>query len=214
MEPQILELLAELDVQFTAEEELFARLRQQKPLTELTLEEQNSLKQGLIAIGPEAGKFVNLLLKTQGGQRVLELGTSLGHSTLYLAEAARANGGHVITLDYDAAKQAQAAAYIQQVGLQDVVDFKLGDAMELLNVLPGPWDFVLLDVWKDLYLPCFDRVYEKLAPGAIVIADDMIFPPELRQFTQAYQDHVRSKPDLDSVVVNIGHGLEVTRKHR
>jgi hypothetical protein len=49
---------------------------------------------------------------------------------------------------------------------------------------------------------------------AIVIADDVIFPPELRQGMQTYQDYVRAKPDLDSVEVGIGHGLEVTRKHQ
>lgn len=72
---------------------------------------------------------------------------------------------------------------------------------------------MLLDLWKHLYIPCFDRIYDKLAPGAIVIADDVIFPPELRQEMQAYQDYVRAQPDLDSVEVGIGHGLEVTRKH-
>jgi predicted O-methyltransferase YrrM len=214
MEPQIVKLLAELEVQVIAEEESFARLMQQKPLTELTLAEQESMSKMMLAIGPETGKFLNLLLKTQGGKHILELGTSFGYSTIYLAEAARANGGRVTSLDYDLAKQAQASAYIQQVGLQEVVDFKLGDAMELLDVLPGPWDFVLLDVWKHLYIPCFDRVYEKLAPGAIVIAEDIIFPPEFRQGMQAYQDYVRAKPDLDSVEVGVGHGLEVTRKHQ
>jgi predicted O-methyltransferase YrrM len=205
-------ILAKLEVQVIAEEESFARLMLQKSLTELTPEEQESMSQRMNAIGPETGKFLNLLLKTQGGKHILELGTSFGYSTIYLAEAARANGGCVTTLEYDLTKQAQASAYIHQSGLQDVVDFKLGDAIELLDVLPGPWDFVLLDVWKHLYIPCFDRIYSKLAPGAIVVADDVIFPPELCQEMQAYQDYVRAKPDLDSVEVNIGHGLEVTRK--
>lgn len=121
-----------------AEEEIFVQLMQQKSLSELALEEQESMKQMMLAVEPETGKFLNLLLKTQGGQRILELGTSFGYSTIYLAEAARANGGRVTTLDYDVAKQAQASAYIQQVGLQEVVDFKLGDAIELLDVLAGP----------------------------------------------------------------------------
>ncbi|NEQ18632.1 MAG: hypothetical protein F6K28_00455 [Microcoleus sp. SIO2G3] len=154
----------------------------------------------------------NYFIKSSHYQKLS--GTSFGYSTIYLAEAARANSGRVTTLDYDVAKQVQASAYIQQVGLQEVVDFKLGDAMELLDGLPGHWDFVSLDLWKHLYIPCFDRVYEKLAPGAIVIADDVIFPPELRQGMQTYQDYVRAKPDLDSVEVGIGHGLEVTRKHQ
>ncbi len=148
IEPQIMELLAELDVRVMAEEETFVRLRQQKPLTELTLEEQETITQMMLAVGSETGKFLNLLLKTQGSKRILDLGTSFGYSIIYLAEAARANGGRVTTLDYDVAKQVQASAYIQQVGLQEVVDFKLGDAMELLDGLPGPWDFVLLDLSK------------------------------------------------------------------
>ena len=73
---------------------------------------------------------------------------------------------------------------------------------------------MLLDVWKHLSLSCFDRVYEKLAPGAIIIADNVIFPAEFRQEMQAYQAYVRAKSDLDSIEVGIGHGLEVTRKHQ
>jgi predicted O-methyltransferase YrrM len=106
MEPQIVELLAELDVQVIAEEESFARLMQQKSLTELTPDEQESMSQRMNAIGSETGKFLNLLLKTQGGKRILELGTSFGYSTIFLAEAAQANGGRVTSLDYDLAKQA------------------------------------------------------------------------------------------------------------
>jgi hypothetical protein len=77
----------------------------------------------------------NYFIKSSHYQKLS--GTSFGYSTIYLAEAARANSGRVTTLDYDVAKQVQASAYIQQVGLQEVVDFKLGDAMELLDGLPG-----------------------------------------------------------------------------
>lgn len=166
----------------------------------------------MLAAGSQTGNFLNMLLKIQGGKRILEIGTSVGYSTLWLAEAARANGGYVTTLEHIEAKQLQAKDTIQKAGLAEFVDFQLGDALKLLEDLPGEWDFVFLDLWKDLYVPCFDLFYRKLAPGAIIVADNMTFPPDFRDIMQSYQAHVRSKPDLDSMEITIGQGLEFTRK--
>lgn len=205
MELQVVEVLAELEALFTAEEKMYPTL---------SPEELNRriMSEFILAVGPETGQFLNMLLKTQGGVRVLDVGTGVGYSTVCLAEAARVNGGRVTTLERETSKQAQAVEYINRAGLQDVVDFKLGDAVAFIEALPGPWDFVLLDLWKDLYIPCFDRLYEKLAPGGIVIADNITSPREFRQTMKAYQEHVRAKPNLDSVEVGVGYGLELTRK--
>ncbi len=81
-----------------------------------------------------------------------------------------------------------------------------------METLPGTWDFVLLDLWKQLYTPCFNRFYPKLASGAIVVADNITFPPDFGAIMKAYQECVRTKPDLDSIQIDIGQGLEVTRK--
>ncbi|MBD2606581.1 O-methyltransferase [Scytonema hofmannii FACHB-248] len=210
MELQVVNLLTELEARLRVEE---SQSPKENPFTTLSPEELDKLmSQLMLAVGPETGKFLNMLLKMQGGKRILDIGTSFGYSTLWLAEAARVNGGHVITLEYVNSKQAQAIEHIHRAGLQNVVDFKLGDAVALLETLPGPWDFVLIDLWKDLYIPCFDHIYEKLSPGAIVIADNISFPVEFRETMKAYQQHVRSKPNLDSVEVGVGHGLELTRK--
>lgn len=167
----------------------------------------------ILAVGKPTGEFLNMLLKTQGGKRILEIGTSVGYSTIWLAEAARVNGGHITTLECIVAKQAQAVEHIRRAGLEDFVNFQLGDAVELLENLPGTWDFVLLDLWKELYIPCFDRFYKKLSPGAIVVADNITFPPDFRALMKDYQEYVRKKPDLDSIEINIGQGLELTRKN-
>jgi predicted O-methyltransferase YrrM len=166
----------------------------------------------MLAVGFQTGEFLNMLIKIQAGKRILEIGTSVGYSTIWLAEAARINGGHLTTLECVAAKQLQAMENIRRAGLEDFVDFQLGDALKLLENLPGAWDFVFLDIWKDLYIPCFDRFYKKLAPGAIVVADNMTFPPDFRAIMKDYQEYVRSKPDLDSIEIDIGQGLELTRK--
>jgi predicted O-methyltransferase YrrM len=81
-----------------------------------------------------------------------------------------------------------------------------------LRTLPGPFDFVLLDVWKDLYLPCFDLVHPKLAPGGVIIADNMLLPQSVRPQADAYRAHVRKAGDLDSVLLDIGNGIEVSRR--
>ncbi|MDF5733587.1 MAG: O-methyltransferase [Rhizonema sp. PD38] len=203
-ELQILNVLSELDALQEAQHNQFKTLSPE--------DRGKHLDEMMLGVGSQTGEFLNILLKTQGGKNILEIGTSFGYSTIWLAEAARVNGGLVTTLECVATKQAQAVENIRRAGLEDNVDFQLGDALELIEVLPGTWDFVLLDLWKDLYIPCFDRFYNKLAPGAIVVADNIIVPSNSRTIMKNYQQHVRTKPDLDSVEINIGQGLELTRK--
>ncbi len=112
---------------------------------------------------------------------------------MWLAEAARATGGKVVTLDVHAGKQEYARKALDAAGLASVVEFKLGDARESIAALAGPFDFVLLDLWKDLYIPCFDLFYPKLGAGAMVVADNMIFPEFSRADAETYRKHVRAK---------------------
>jgi len=82
----------------------------------------------------------------------------------------------------------------------------------LARLKSGPFDFVLLDVWKDLYLPCFELVHPKLAPGGIIAADNMLLPEIVRPQAEAYRKRVRAAGDLDSVLLDIGNGIEISRK--
>ena len=203
-ELRIVNLLSEFDARLEAEH---------NQLKVLSLQERAKHSDNMmLAVGRPTGEFLHMLLKTQGGKNILEIGTSVGYSTIWLAEAARVNGGRVTTIECVATKQAQAIENIRRAGLEDFVDFQLGDAVKLVETLPGTWDFVLLDLWKQLYTPCFNRFYPKLAPGAIVVADNITFPPDFGAIMKAYQECVRAKPDLDSIQIDIGQGLEVTRK--
>jgi predicted O-methyltransferase YrrM len=165
----------------------------------------------LLAVGPATGQLMNILVKEAKAQTILEIGTSHGYSTVWLAEAARATGGKVITLDVHAGKQEYARGALSKAGLASFVEFKLGDARESIAALPGPIDFVLLDLWKDLYLPCFDLFYPKLGAGAMVVADNMIFPEFSRPEAEAYRRHVRAKADIQSVLLPVGSGIELSR---
>ena len=165
----------------------------------------------LIAVGPATGQLLNILAKSIKAKTILELGTSYGYSTIWLAEAARATGGKLITLDVVANKQNYARAMLTRARLASHVEFRLGDALDTLDALRGPFDFVLVDLWKELYVPCFDLFYPKLSPGALVAADNMILPDNYREEALRYRKHVRSKPKIDSILIPVGSGVELSR---
>lgn len=165
----------------------------------------------LLSIGRDAGVLVNMLARSAGCRRILEIGTSYGYSTVWLAEAARASGGQVISLDVADYKQAHAAEVLQRAGLRGHAEFHTGDALEIIPRLEGGFDFVLVDLWKDLYVPVLDLVFPKLAPGAIIVADNMLRPAYDQPHALAYRRAVRAKPGIASVLLPVGQGLEVSR---
>jgi predicted O-methyltransferase YrrM len=101
---------------------------------------------------------------------------------------------------------------LTRAGLSSRVEFHAGDCLETLKTLPGPFDFVLLDVWKDLYVPCFELVHPKLARGGIIAADNMLLPESVRQQAEAYRARVRAAGDMDSVLIEVGNGTEISKK--
>ncbi len=165
--------------------------------------------QVLLAVGPDAGRLINILARSLKAPNILELGTSYGYSGIWLADAARETGGRLTTMELQDYKSAYAQEMSAKAGLADHVDFKVGDAVKLIGELPHGIDFVLVDLWKDLYVPCLEAFYPKLNPGAIIVADNMIRPggDEVRRYGEA----IRAKPKIDSVLVPVGSGLEISR---
>jgi predicted O-methyltransferase YrrM len=164
----------------------------------------------LMSIGHEAGLFLNLLIASAGSGRILELGTSYGHSTVYLAEAAKRTGGRVVTCDHSKRKQDFAREMLTRAGLHEHVEFETGDAVDVIQGLRGEVDFCLIDLWTAAYIPAFDALHGKLADGAIVVADNMVTPNTAE--AKDYRRFVRSKPDMESILLPIGWGLEVSRR--
>jgi predicted O-methyltransferase YrrM len=165
----------------------------------------------LLSVGRASAQLLSILAKSLKPKTILEVGGSYGYSTVWLAEAAQSVGGRLITLEIHPQKQQYSRQAIAKAGLSGSVDFRLGDARELISQLSGPFDFVLLDLWKDFYIPCFDLFYPKLSPGAIVVADNMIYPEMTRAQASKYRAHVRTKPYIDSILLAVGGGLEVSR---
>jgi predicted O-methyltransferase YrrM len=128
-----------------------------------------------VPVSPEGGRLLYTLIRASRPATVVEFGTSFGISTIHLAAAVRDNGtGRVVSTELNAAKVARARANLAEAGLADVVTILAGDARETLADLPGPVGFVLLDGWKNLYLPLLRQLEPRLAAGALVVADDTV----------------------------------------
>ncbi|EJL28894.1 O-methyltransferase [Novosphingobium sp. AP12] len=163
----------------------------------------------LLAVGPETGRLINILARSKQAPTILEIGTSYGYSGIWLADAARASGGKLITLELQDYKAAYARARAEEAGLADYIDFRVGNALDLIAQIDEPIDFVLLDLWKDLYVPSLEAFYPKLNPGALIVADNMIRPGG--DGVRAYGEAVRTKPGITSVLLPVGTGIEVSR---
>jgi len=203
MDPAVSAVLADYEARAEREQEIWSTLSAAE-----SLRRRDEL---LLPVGRAAGMLMNLLIKEGEARRILEIGSSYGYSTTWLAEAARAVGGKVISLELHAAKTQYAYTQLERAGLADYVEFRVDDALASLRQLPGPFDFVLIDLWKDLYVPVFELLHRKLSPGAIVVADNMLFPEKFRAEARAYRQGVRAAAGMSSVLLAVGNGLEVSR---
>ena len=125
-----------------------------------------------LAVSPEDGRLLYLLARAGKARRLVEFGASFGISTLYLAAAAADNDGHLFTTEVQPDKCAAVRDHLARAGLSERATVIEGDARETLKTIDGPIDFVLLDGWKGMYLPVFELLRAKLAPGAIIAADN------------------------------------------
>lgn len=166
----------------------------------------------MLAVGPDTGQVLNAIAGSLEQPNILEIGTSFGYSTLWLADGASRSGGKVTTIEQLDHKSAYAKQQLHAAGLGEYVEFIVGDALDVIESLPQTFDLVLLDLWKDLYVPCLERFYPKLNSGAVVVADNIIRPGG--ENARRYQEAVRSKPGMQSVLLPVGTGIEVSRLER
>lgn len=123
---------------------------------------------------PEAdGRILHDLIVSKGYTRALEIGTSTGHSGVWIAWALSKTGGRLITIDIDEGRHREAVANFREAGLDGFIDARLADAHELVPALPGPYDFVFCDADKDWYKNYFVAVLPKLAVGGSFVAHNV-----------------------------------------
>lgn len=155
-------------------------------------------------IEPIAGETLYFFARGTRAKRILEIGGSTGLSTIFLAAAARDNGGRVYSLELLLGRVEQARYNLRDAGLEEYVEHRIGDAYRHLPELEGKFDFVLLDCEKPDYLPFLKLVLDKVEPGTFIFADNVIsHQNELLEFLSFM------KSELYSMVIPVGKVLAV-----
>jgi predicted O-methyltransferase YrrM len=143
----------------------------------------------LVALDRDKAEFCYQLCRAGNARHIVEIGTSYGVSTLYLAAALRDNvrasggDGMVIGTEYEPEKAKAARAHFAEAGLSRFIDLREGDLRETLKKIDGPLDFVLMDIWIAMARPALELVAPHLRPGAIVVCDNT------EQYRSAYADY-------------------------
>jgi caffeoyl-CoA O-methyltransferase len=159
------------------------------------------------AVAPDTGRLLFSFVAPQTACYVLELGGSRGYSTIWLAAAARMFDGHVFTVEQDPAKIEAWERNIAEAGLEEVASIIEGDAFETLPRIDDVFDLVFIDAEKEDYERLFQLVRDKVEPGAVVIADNVISHADV---LAAYSAARQADPELVSVTVPLDRGLEVS----
>jgi len=183
---------------------------------------------GFPIIGPQVGRFLRLLARLVDAERVFEFGSGFGYSAAWFAAALPA-GGEIVLTDYDADNLAEAREFIDRAGYPAEVRFEAGDAMETFAAYDGPFDVVLVDHDKTRYVDAFELAREKLAPGGVVVADNLLSGPadldtllavlhgedvdhDQARGLVAYAEHVRDDPAFETSIVPLGSGVAVSTR--
>ncbi len=163
----------------------------------------------LRSVTPDVGKFLSVLVGISGARRILEIGTSGGYSTIWLAAAAREQNARVVTLEADPRKVELARGHIESAGLGDVVEIVEGDGRRTIGDLGQEFDFVFLDAEKEDYCVFLELALPVLRPGGLLVADNLLsHQDELAEFRRAAEQH----PQLETLLVPIGRGELLCRK--
>jgi caffeoyl-CoA O-methyltransferase len=143
------------------------------------------------------GKILHDIIVENNYQSALEIGTSTGHSTIWIAWALSKTGGKLITVELDPNRQKTAIANLKKVGLSDYVDFRLGNAHQIVKEVEGPFDFVFSDADKDWYIQYFKDVHPKLKQGGRFTAHNVL---QNISGIREYLEFVKNHPEYVTTV--------------
>ena len=161
----------------------------------------------MLNITPDTGQLLRILVRATDARRILEVGTSNGYSTLWLAWAATGTDGHETTLERLPEKVALAQANFERAGLAPWITIREGIALETLATLDGPFDLIFLDADRASYLVYLGLLLPLLRIGGLLVTDNVVSHAD--QVTE-FLARLKNDPNLDSVTVPVGNGEELT----
>jgi caffeoyl-CoA O-methyltransferase len=191
-----------------------------------------SHEDSMLAITRDTGKFFSILLSSMNARKILEVGTSVGYSTLWIAYSLYQNKvnfpeskKNIITIDSNPLKIKKAITNFKDAGVSEIIETIEGNAIEVLNQLSNNikensddqsqyFDFIFLDADKENLPEYFDLSISIVKKGGIIVTDNALYPEQYRSTMSKYIEHIRKKDFVQSVTVPIGHGEEVSLKIR
>jgi len=192
------------------------------------LEEQSSLEKSrkvnvlpedrMLAITKDTGELLNMILRLKKVKNMLEIGTSVGYSTIWCAEAISEQTGKIITVEHNPAKIRRAKENFLNAGIQKTIQIKEGNAMDVLNELSDQekyrnfFDFVLIDADKENVIKYFDLILPMVSIKGIIVTDNMLYPEKYREDMKKFSDYLKAIPSIQTITSNIGNGEEITIK--
>ena len=182
---------------------------------------------GLPLIDAEVGALLRVLASTAGASRILEIGTAIGYSGIWLATALPPDG-MLITMEVDEGRAEEARRNFSRAGLASRVTVIVGDAQLKIAKVSGPFDLVFLDSDKQLYVPLLDRLVSLLRPGGVLVADNVLWDGEVvpgfratpmrdprdTRAVAAFNERVAAHPQLVTSIVPLRDGVSISVKTR
>jgi caffeoyl-CoA O-methyltransferase len=153
------------------------------------------------------GKLLYDIIIRNNYKNALEIGTSTGHSAIWIAWALSKTGGKLTTIEIDERRHKEALANFERAGVSKFIDARLADAHELVNELTGPFDFVFSDADKNWYINYFRAIDPKLVVGGCFTAHN-IGMSSVRE----YYEYVKDLPNYETSVDNKGGGMSISYK--
>jgi len=156
-------------------------------------------------IEAESAKLLSQFIRMQQAKAILEIGTSTGYSTLWLAEAAQATGGQVTTVEIDVKRSAEAKRHVAELELSEIVQFWVGDAADYLKEAQETFDFILLDAERNAYENYWPDLKRLVKPkGGVLIIDNVIsHAAEVKSFLEL----IKNDQNFMSSILPVGAGL-------
>ena len=184
-------------------------------------------QRGLPLVDAEVGALLRVLATTAAATRILEIGTAIGYSGIWLA-GALPPGGMLLTMEMDEARAAEARENFARAKLSDRVSVIVGDAQLKIAKVSGPFDLIFQDGAKSLYEPLLDRLVSLLRPGGLLVTDNVLWngevvpgysknplqPPEDTRAIVSYNKRLAAHPELITATVPLRDGVAISVKKR
>jgi len=173
-------------------------------------------------VEPETGRFLSFIVKLVNASNVLELGTGIGNSSIWIGEALKDNNGKLITIDNHPRTKYEAEKNISDSGLNNIITMIFGNAEDIIEAMCKEgkllFDIVFQDCGKYLYPLLYEKIIELVRPGGLIIADDTLFyinsqvRKNLGKYMDQYNKIVFADKRLYSTIIPVGHGLTLSLK--